>query len=576
MGGYGLGDRMSGPITPPLTVTEVDGAPSGRPITTIKVSNGDLTISGNVATIDTSGSGGTPATPANAIQFNSDPAGTFTGSSQLVYETGSSLGRIEMKTGNSTTLAEIRAVDGFGLKLASSDVAASAVRSYIDLYGENDSPTGIAIISKETGGTIWLKTTGVGVTDIGNETTDQGTTLQVTGNGTGDATINLNNPTKAVSLICDTNKKLKIQGGTDTFIFDASSASGGITWPDGTTQTTAASGGGASELSDLTDVLIDATNFTDGFLIQPNSNGAAPTTGTLSSASNNVGIGSDCLLQLTTGDHNICLGSEAGRGFTGATKNISIGGGSNWSGGNQSNNVAVGYSAMSGPGSGADNNVGIGFGSLAAVTGDENTAVGSGAGNNILGGEKNLCLGVNSGNITTGSNNIIIGGADADSATASDQLIISSGDGTPIWVKGDSAGSCYQGDNASTWSTTSDERLKTNIIDSPKGLEEIKLLKVRNFNYIERATPITEEIENEDGEIEERIIGYDGENKYNLDPEPLRTGFIAQELEVILPEAVKENLHGHKTVDIDPVIYSLINAVQELSAKVETLEGMIE
>jgi len=65
MGGYGLGDRMSGPITPPLTVTEVDGAPSGRPITTIKVSNGDLTISGNVATIDTSGSGGTAA-PADA------------------------------------------------------------------------------------------------------------------------------------------------------------------------------------------------------------------------------------------------------------------------------------------------------------------------------------------------------------------------------------------------------------------------------------------------------------------------------------------------------------------------------
>jgi len=58
MGGYGLGDRMSGPITPPLTVTEVDGAPSGRPITTIKVSNGDLTISGNVATIDTSGTVG--------------------------------------------------------------------------------------------------------------------------------------------------------------------------------------------------------------------------------------------------------------------------------------------------------------------------------------------------------------------------------------------------------------------------------------------------------------------------------------------------------------------------------------
>ena len=36
---------MSSPIIAPLTVTEVDGSPEGRPITTIKVSNGDLTVS---------------------------------------------------------------------------------------------------------------------------------------------------------------------------------------------------------------------------------------------------------------------------------------------------------------------------------------------------------------------------------------------------------------------------------------------------------------------------------------------------------------------------------------------------
>ena len=76
---------MSGPILPPLTVTEVDGSPEGRPITTIKVSNGDLTVSGNIATIDTTGATTSPATPADAIQFNSDPAGTFTASSDLTY-----------------------------------------------------------------------------------------------------------------------------------------------------------------------------------------------------------------------------------------------------------------------------------------------------------------------------------------------------------------------------------------------------------------------------------------------------------------------------------------------------------
>ena len=49
---------MSGPVQPPLTVETVDGATVGRPITKIKVTNGDLTISGSTATIDTSGGGG--------------------------------------------------------------------------------------------------------------------------------------------------------------------------------------------------------------------------------------------------------------------------------------------------------------------------------------------------------------------------------------------------------------------------------------------------------------------------------------------------------------------------------------
>ena len=49
---------MSGPVRPPLTVETLDGLTVGRPITTIKVTNGDLTVAGNVATIDTSGGGG--------------------------------------------------------------------------------------------------------------------------------------------------------------------------------------------------------------------------------------------------------------------------------------------------------------------------------------------------------------------------------------------------------------------------------------------------------------------------------------------------------------------------------------
>ena len=65
---------MSGPVSPPLTVTTVGGTPSGRPITTIKVSNGDLTISGNTATIDTSGGGGGGGS-VTSIEFTSPLTG---------------------------------------------------------------------------------------------------------------------------------------------------------------------------------------------------------------------------------------------------------------------------------------------------------------------------------------------------------------------------------------------------------------------------------------------------------------------------------------------------------------------
>ena len=76
---------MSGPVSPPLTVREADGSPSGRPINTIVVSNGDLSISGTTATIDTSGSatiGGTIADTQVAFGSGTD---TIKGNSKFRF-----------------------------------------------------------------------------------------------------------------------------------------------------------------------------------------------------------------------------------------------------------------------------------------------------------------------------------------------------------------------------------------------------------------------------------------------------------------------------------------------------------
>ena len=278
---------MSGPITPPLTVTTASGTPSGRPITTIKVSDGDLTISGGIATIDTSGSGGSPATPAKAIQFNSDPAGTFTGSSRLLFDTDSNAGRIEMSSGAAATQPEIRTMTGRGLQISSTDTDES-IRNSIVVYGEADSPDGIALypatglyisigdststpaqittrgasanmvlttnltedkakitLEAGAGGGVVVQTDAAGFLQLENTTTDTDSVFSIMGNGTGDAKIDLQNASKRVWVLCDENKKLKIQGGAagNTFVFDVSGAATGLTFPDGTTQTTAASGG---------------------------------------------------------------------------------------------------------------------------------------------------------------------------------------------------------------------------------------------------------------------------------------------------------------------------------------------
>ena len=390
------------------------------------------------------------------------------------------------------------------------------------------------------------------------------------------------------------------------------------------------SGGGAEDLADLSDVLLYATNFVDGLLIQPDSDAAAPTTGTLSDATGNLGIGVEVLKALTSGTYNVILGYQAAGGITDGLYNIAIGhramytntgstniaiGPETCKGGDGSNNIGIGNAALSGEltgsynvavgqsalqnttsgvqnvtvgrnagmncvtgdrnvaighralrnwsnGSDSDDNLGIGAGALyedgpsgttnGGVTGTKNAGVGNFCLPLLVAGNNNLAFGYGAaGNITSADGCVVIG-VDVDTASATDdrQLLIAGNDGSTqtSWIVGDNAGACYQGDNETAWSTTSDRRLKREIADATKGLEAINEIKLRNFRYRK-------------------------DNQYGLDPEPSRVGVIAQELEEVFPEAVKENAHGHKTVSTDSINWALLKAVQELSAKVEALES---
>ena len=69
--------------------------------------------------------------------------------------------------------------------------------------------------------------------------------------------------------------------------------------------------------------------------------------------------------------------------------------------------------------------------------------------------------------------------------------------------------------------------------------------------------------------------GYEFEWNSNIGDERIGTkeyGVIAQEVEQILPHAVKINSRGYRTVNYNSLIPLLIEAVKELSGRVEELE----
>ena len=105
--------------------------------------------------------------------------------------------------------------------------------------------------SGEIGGTITNDQIARGATSANdiegsNGLLFDGTSFTINTLSASDPIVNIGSSTKSVSLEVNTNQKLSVKGSSNSFVFDASSATGGITFPDSTVQNTAASGSGGS------------------------------------------------------------------------------------------------------------------------------------------------------------------------------------------------------------------------------------------------------------------------------------------------------------------------------------------
>ena len=101
---------MSGPVRPPLTMETIDGSVEGRPINTIKVTNGDLSISGTVATIDTGG--GVPVDADFLLSFDGSVPASLTNARKLVVGNNISMAH-GAGANDDMVISATSAVDGY-------------------------------------------------------------------------------------------------------------------------------------------------------------------------------------------------------------------------------------------------------------------------------------------------------------------------------------------------------------------------------------------------------------------------------------------------------------------------------
>ena len=280
-----------------------------------------------------------------------------------------------------------------------------------------------------------------------------------------------------------------------------------------------------------------------------------------------VGVGNRALFTNTTGDYNHAFGDHALFYNTEGEYNVAVGYQALMSNTTASYNTAVGHNSAISITTG-HSSVAVGYQALdSATTGFRNIAIGYEAGASITDGGDNICIGYHAGvhnvALTTGDDNVYIGdftyGSDPNEVKATVLGYNGVGKGSQtFFIKADSG--VYNSGNNSSWSTTSDIRIKKNIVDCTTGLDKINQLRVRNFEY----------------RTEEEITDFKNPSAVKVDKQGLQVGVIAQEIAEVLPDTVEQMTTGAYTVNPDNLTWYLVNAIKELSSENDALKARLD
>ena len=255
---------------------------------------------------------------------------------------------------------------------------------------------------------------------------------------------------------------------------------------------------------------------------------------------------------LTTGVRNIAIGDNAQRDLTTANSNVSVGSSTLKKITTGGSNVALGYNVLAKMTT-ASSCIGIGTGAGGELTtGRQNILLGSYAGSKLTTGMDNIAIGINAGqwdrsmaNMTYLRYGVYIGyQAKSGGNNSQNEIVIGKaavgGGGDTVTLGNDRIRElrCY-----GSLVNPSDVRLKKNIEALPYGLNEV-----------EQMNPVTYDMKVDD--------------RHEI-------GFIAQEMQELVPEIVTEGTDDMLGLKYDKLVPVLVNAIKELSEEVKQLKQQI-
>jgi len=293
---------------------------------------------------------------------------------------------------------------------------------------------------------------------------------------------------------------------------------------------------------------LKTTQGTDNTIIGAAAGNLATTTGV-----RNVSVGDTSLFAITSGNDNVAIGQQS---LNQATSG--------------SSNVAVGRRSLVNVTTGSKN-IGIGFTAGDSITtGSNNTIIGDIAGTGGLSDTIILAAGTAERMRIDSSGSVLIGKTTANDTSVgfhfsfADYLSITRDAGATLYLNrltSDGAivefarqnsivGSISVTASATAYNTSSDYRLKENVVPMEGALDRVDALKPSRFNFI-------------------------------ADPSTTVDGFLAHEVAEVIPEAItgekdavdEEGNPIYQGIDQSKLVPLLVGAIKELRAEIELLKN---